>query len=147
MNKLTDSEDEAQSLAVNPVVAATRSGKEFAKEHDRMAIYPPEANGHIPPEAVQTPPGDLAGMSKQCGPPAPLPSPSKPTKAADKRPEMHLSKPLDRANKVTKPIRFDIVKQLDQISARVFLHELLRLSPATRKALREALADTEVFMT
>lgn len=33
VNKFTDSEDEAQALAINPLVAATRSGKELAKEY------------------------------------------------------------------------------------------------------------------
>src|SRR5436190_17186540 len=92
VNRPTDSEDEVQVLAINPVVAATRSGKEFAKEHDQMAIDPSKSNAHTPPEAVQTPLEDMAGISKQGEPPSPLPPPSKPTTVADKRPELRFSK-------------------------------------------------------
>jgi len=37
--------------------------------------------------------------------------------------------------------------QLANIPARITLYELLRLSKSTREAVREALADAEVFMT
>ena len=45
------------------------------------------------------------------------------------------------------PYRFDTLAQLANIPARIILYELLRLSKSTREALREALADSEVFMT
>src|SRR4051812_9248267 len=99
-NKLTDSEDEAQALTVNLVVAATRSGKEFTKEYDPMAVDPAEANVHILTEAVQIPPRDLAGTSKQGRPPTLPPPLAKPIK----RSEVRFSKPLDKINKVVKPI-------------------------------------------
>lgn len=94
-----------------------------------------------PPEVVPTPAKAAAGPRAP-----PLPSP-KPTKATDRWPKPCFSKLIDKTTKVAKPIRFDIMKQLNQILANVSLHELLILSPATRKALIEALVDAEVFMT
>ena len=44
------------------------------------------------------------------------------------------------------PYHFDVLAQLANIPARITLYELLRLSKSTREALREALADAEVFM-
>jgi len=43
--------------------------------------------------------------------------------------------------------RFDVLAQLANISARITFYELLRLSKPTRDALREALADAEIFVT
>jgi len=45
------------------------------------------------------------------------------------------------------PFRFDILAQLANIPTRITLDELLKLSKSTREALREALADSEVFLT
>jgi len=45
------------------------------------------------------------------------------------------------------PFRFDVLGQLANIPARITLYELLRLSKSTREALREALTDSEVFLT
>jgi len=45
------------------------------------------------------------------------------------------------------PFRFDILAQLANIPARITLHELLRLSKKTRETLRDALADSESFLT
>lgn len=42
--------------------------------------------------------------------------------------------------------RFNVLNQLENISARITLYELLRLSMAIRDALREALADAEGFI-
>jgi len=44
------------------------------------------------------------------------------------------------------PFRFDVLSQLANILARITLYELLKLSKSTRKALREALADSEIFL-
>ena len=44
------------------------------------------------------------------------------------------------------PYRFDVLAQLANIPARITLYELLRLSKSTKEALKEALADVEVFM-
>ena len=43
--------------------------------------------------------------------------------------------------------RFDVIAQLANIPARITLYELLRLFKSTRDALREALADAEIFMS
>ena len=45
------------------------------------------------------------------------------------------------------PFRFDVMAQLANISARITLYKLLRLFKSTRDALREALADAEIFVT
>jgi len=45
------------------------------------------------------------------------------------------------------PFCFDVMAQLANIPAWITLYELLRLSKSTRNALREALADAEVFVT
>jgi len=45
------------------------------------------------------------------------------------------------------PFRFDVLAQLANIPARITLYELLRLFKSARDALKEALADAEVFIT
>ena len=45
------------------------------------------------------------------------------------------------------PFRFDVLAQLANIPARITLYEFLRLFNSARDALREALADEEVFIT
>jgi len=45
------------------------------------------------------------------------------------------------------PFRFDILTQLANIPARITIHELLRFSKETREAFRDALADSELFLT
>jgi len=45
------------------------------------------------------------------------------------------------------PFRFDVMAQVANIPTQNTLYELLRLSKFTRNALREALADAEIFMT
>ena len=45
------------------------------------------------------------------------------------------------------PFRFDILAQLANIPAWITLYKFLRLSKSTREALREALADLEIFLT
>jgi len=44
------------------------------------------------------------------------------------------------------PFHFDILAQLANISARITIHELFRLSNETRKALRDVLANSESFL-
>ena len=41
---------------------------------------------------------------------------------------------------------FDVMAQLANIPVRITLYELLRLSPATRESLHEALANAEAFL-
>jgi len=45
------------------------------------------------------------------------------------------------------PFDFDILAQLANIPARITIQELLRLSKEIREALRDALADSESFLT
>jgi len=45
------------------------------------------------------------------------------------------------------PFRFDILAQLANIPARITIYELLHLSKETREALRDALANSESFLT
>ena len=67
----------------------------------------------------------------------------------ERQKELRFSKTLskDIAEGSTTPYRFDVLTQLANIPARITLYELLRLSKSTIEALREALADAEVFMT
>src|SRR3954469_18459568 len=63
--------------------------------------------------------------------------------------DVRYNRPLkkEKAVEVSQPFRFDIINQLANIPARITLYELLRLSKSTQEALREALADAEVFVT
>jgi len=45
------------------------------------------------------------------------------------------------------PFRFDVLAQLANIPTQITLYELLRLFQSIRDALREALADAEIFVT
>jgi len=54
--------------------------------------------------------------------------------------------PKDKVERSLAPYRFDMLTQLANIPAKIILYELLRLSKLTREALREVLADAEVFM-
>ena len=66
----------------------------------------------------------------------------------EKQKELRFSKalPKNNAEGSPTPYRFDVLAQLANIPSRITLYELLRLSRSTRDALREALADAEVFM-
>ena len=67
----------------------------------------------------------------------------------EKQKELRFSKalPKDSAKGSTTPHLFDVLAQLANIPTRITLYELLILSKSTREAMREALADAEVFMT
>ena len=84
-------------------------------------------------------------------------SPPKPTaesaksfakQPVEKQKELRFFKalPKDNAEGSTTPYCFDVLAQLANIPARITLYELLRLSKSKREALREALADAEIFM-
>src|SRR3954467_13625003 len=68
---------------------------------------------------------------------------------AKKQKHLRFSNPLlpSEVGQPTTVSRFDILKQLAQIAARITLLELLKLSKATREALREALANADTFAT
>jgi len=84
-------------------------------------------------------------------PPKPITESAKPStkQLVEKQKELQFSKvlPKDNTEGSTTPYRFDVLTQLANILARITLYELLRLSKSTREALREALANAEVFMT
>src|SRR5438045_9781842 len=67
----------------------------------------------------------------------------------EKLKEVRYNRPLNKgkAVEVSQPFCFDIINQLANIQARITVYELLKLSKSTREALREALADAEVFVT
>jgi len=123
---LTNSEEETIVLAAElnePLVAKTRSGQSYLKKYN---------------ELVANPSGPTSEPTK--------PSAKQPV---EKQKELRYSKalPKDKAEGTSAPYRFDVLSQLANIPARITLYELLRLSKSTRKALREALADVEIFMT
>jgi len=66
----------------------------------------------------------------------------------EKQKELRYSKALlkDKVEGSLTPYHSDVLAQLANIPTRITLYELLRLSKSTRKALREALADAEVFI-
>ena len=76
--------------------------------------------------------------------------PTEQPKATPEKPkEVWYNRPLNKGKvvEVSQPFRFDIINQLANIPSRITLYELLKLSKSTREALREALADAEVFVT
>ena len=66
----------------------------------------------------------------------------------EKQKEFRYAKALskDKAEGSSRPYHFDVLAQLTNIPTRITLYELLRLSKSTIEALREDLADAEVFM-
>src|SRR3954469_17278860 len=129
---LTDSEEGATASAVSPMVAATRSGRNFGYQYLEEAAAPP------PVQPVEGPVESKA---------APAQEPMEST--AKKQKHLRFSSPLlpSEAGQPTTVFRFDILKQLAQIPTRITLLELLKLSRATQEALREALADADTFAT
>jgi len=63
--------------------------------------------------------------------------------------EFHFEKTLKKnpSQGLNAPFLFDILAQLTNISAHITLHELLHLSNEMRETLRDALADSESFLT
>ena len=103
-------------------MAETRSGQSYLKKYDDMVANPPK----------------------------PTSEPTKPStkQPVEKQKDLRYSKalPKDKAEGSSAPYRFDVLDQPANILARIILSDLLRLSKSTREALREALADAEVFM-
>src|SRR3954466_14775933 len=129
VNSLTDSEEDGEVLAASvatPLAAATRSGQPYLRNYDDAPIPQPE-----PSQQPVTEPAEQ-----------PKTTPGKPK-------EVRYNRPLNKgkAIEVSQPFRFNIINQLANIPARITLYELLKLSKSTREALREALADAEVFVT
>src|SRR3954467_2401469 len=129
VHSLTDSEEEEEVLAASvagPLAAATRLGQPYLRNYDDAPVQQLE----LSQEPVMEP-------AEQ-----PKTTPEKPK-------EVRCNRPLNKgkAVEVSQPFRFDIINQLANIPARITLYELLKLSKSTREALREALADAEVFVT
>ena len=53
----------------------------------------------------------------------------------------------DPFKRLNAPFHFDMLAQFANIPARIILHEVLRLSKKIRETLRDALADSESFLT
>jgi len=122
---LTDSEEETIVLAVEPnapLMAETRSGQSYLKKYDEFVANSP-------------------GLTLEPTKPSAKPP-------AEKQKELRYARalPKDKAEGTSAPYHFDVLAQLDNIPARITLYELLKLSKSTREALREALADAEIFM-
>src|SRR3954465_3410393 len=129
VNSLIDSEEEEEVLAAGvagPLAAATRSGQPYLRNYDEAPVQQLE-----PSQGPVTEPAEQ-----------PKTTPEKPK-------EVRYNRALNKgkAVEVSQPFRFDIINQLANIPARITLYELLKLSKSTREALREALADAEVFVT
>src|SRR3954465_11087374 len=129
VNDLTDSEEEGEVLAAGvagPLAAATRSGQPYLRNYDDAPVQ------------------QLKPSQK------PVTEPAEQPKATPEKPkEVRYNRPLNKgkAIEVSQSFRFDIINQLAYIPARITIYELLKLSKSTREALREALADAEVFVT
>src|SRR3954470_19995452 len=129
VNSLTESEEEGEVLAASvatPLAAATRSGQPYLRNYDDAPVQQPEPS--------QQPVAEPAEQPKTM--------PEKPK-------EVRYNRLLNKGKvvEVSQPFRFDIINQLANIPSRITLYELLKLSKSTREALREALADVEVFVT
>src|SRR4051812_3009750 len=128
-NSLTDSEEEGEVLAASvagPLAAATRSGQPYLRNYNGAPVQQLEPSQE------------------------PITEPAEQPKTMPEKPkEARYNRPLNKGKVVgvSQPFRFDIINQLANIPARITLYELLKLSKSTREALREALADVEVFVT
>jgi len=78
----------------------------------------------------------------------PVPAPVQ-TSRKEKQKEIWFDRVLEKPSGpgLNVPFRFDILAQLANIPACITIHELLRLSKEIREALRDALANSESFLT
>ena len=122
---LTDSKEETIVLTIElntPLVTETRSDQSYLKKYDDMVANPPKFTSEPTKLSIKQP--------------------------VEKQKKLRYSKtlPKDITEGSSAPYRFDVLDQPANILARIILSDLLRLSNSTREALREALADAEVFM-
>jgi len=127
---LSDSEGEKHACTTQadvPQPTGTRSEKSYLKQYEKATDETQQ----------QT-------TSVQISTPAPLPTTEK-----EKRKEIRFDHVLKRPSGpgLNMPFHFDILAQLANIPARITIHKLLRLSKETREALRDALANSESFLT
>ena len=127
---LSDSEGEKHACtaqADTPQQTGTRSGKSYLRQYEKPA-------------------DEIQQQTTSAPVPAPTPIPAKgKEKPKEVRFDHVLRKPSGQG--LDTPFRFDILAQLANIPARITIHELLRLSKETREALRDALANSESFLT
>jgi len=127
---LSDSEGKkitCTAQADTPQQTGTRSRKSYLKQYEKST------------DEIQQP-----TTSVQIPAPTPVPIKGK-EKPKEVRFDHVLKKPSGQGFET--PFRFDILAQLANIPARITIHELLRLSKETREALRDALANSESFLT
>jgi len=105
----------------------TRPGKQYLRQYDQT----PDGASQLTTSGIAAPVQVLALKDKE------------------KQKEIHFNESLKKNpfRRLNTPFRFDILAQLANIPARITLHEILRLSKETREALRDALADLELFLT
>jgi len=127
---LSDSEGEKHACTTQddvPQPTSTRSGKSYLKQYEKATDRTQQQM-----TSVQVPA-----------------SASVLTKGKEKPREVRFDHVLKKPSGpgLDTPFRFDILTQLANILARITIHELLRLSKETREALRDALANSESFLT
>jgi len=127
---LSDSEGEKHACTTHadaPQPTGTRSEKSYLKQYEQITDETQQQT-----TSVQVP----------------IPAPA-PTTGKEKQKEVRfdhiLKKPSGPGLNI--PFRFDILAQLANIPARITIHELFRLSKETIEALRDALANSESFLT
>jgi len=104
-----------------PFTSKTQSGKQYLKQYDQLVAISSQPGKETTEQSTKQP--------------------------MDKQKELRYAKALQKDDTgLLTPFRFDILAQLANIPARITLYELLRLSKSTREALREALADSELFL-
>jgi len=122
LTSLGDEESAFVADAGIPPTFKTRSDKQYLKQYGESVVNSPQPVE----EAIE--------------------QSTKPS--VEKQKELRYVKALSKSGAgPSTPFRFDVVAQLANILTRITLYELLRLSKSTRDALREALVDTEVFIT
>ena len=104
------------------LIAGTRSGQSYLKKYDEM----------------------VANLPK----PTPEPTKQFTKQLVEKQKELPYAKalPNNKAEGSSRSYHFGVLAQLVNIPTRITFYELLRLSKSTKEALREVLADVEVFM-
>ena len=121
---LTSSGEES-AFAANtgvPPTSKTRSGKQYLKQYSEPMVDSPQAAQETIEQSTRP--------------------------SVEKQKELWYVKALQKGGVgPSTPFLFDVMAQLANIPTRITLYELLRIFKSTRDALREALADVEIFMT
>jgi len=127
---LSDSENERHAFTAQadvPQPTGTRSENSYLKQYEKTTDETQQQT-----TSVEVPiPASVLTLGKE--------------KQKEIRFEHVLKKPSGLGLDI--PFRFDVLAQLANIPARITIHELLHLSKETREALRDALANSESFLT